>query len=130
MNSDGTAVSGAVVSYSQGSWTTMGTTAASGQVNAALADGTYDFRVVLGGTTNTLSGVSVKQGTLVTFPTVQAHRDARERARRPLSGGSVSVKSSGGSSSSMGTTASSGSVTRPGAARDLRRDDDVRVAHR
>ena len=40
-------------------------------MNAPLADGTYDFRVVLGGTTNTLSGVNVKQGTLVTFPTVQ-----------------------------------------------------------
>ena len=86
MNADGTGVSGAVVSYSQGSWTTMGTTASTGQVNAALADGTYDFRVVLGGTTNTLSGVSVKQGTLVTFPTVAAHRHAGERCRRALVG--------------------------------------------
>ena len=111
MNSDGTAVSGAVVSWSQGSWTTMGTTGSSGQVNAALADGTYDFRVVLGGTTNTLSGVSVKQGTLVTFPTVQLTVTLASSANAPLSGGAVSVRSSGGSSFAMGTTAGSGSVT-------------------
>ena len=110
MNPDGTAVSGAVVSYSQGSWTAMGTTNASGQVNAPLADGTYDFRVVLGGTTNTLTGVIVKQGTLVTFPTVQL-TVTLANAAGPLSGGSVSVRSSGGSSSSIGTTTSSGSVT-------------------
>ena len=110
MNADGTPVPGAVVSDSQGSWTTIGTTGASGQVNAPLADGTYDFRVVLGGTTNTLSGVTVKQGTLVTFPTVQLTATLAN-ASGPLSGGSVSVKSNGGSSYSIGTTGASGSVT-------------------
>ena len=87
MNADGTACSGAVVSYSQGSWTTHGHHRHDGAGERRLSDGTYDFRVVLGGTTNTLSGVTVKQGTLVTFPTVQAHRDTRERVRTPLSGG-------------------------------------------
>ena len=110
MNPDGTAVSGAVVSYSQGSWTAMGTTATTGQVNAPLADGTYDFRVVLGGTTNTLSGVNVKQGTLVTFPTVRLTATLAN-ASGPLSGGSVSVRSSGGSSSAIGATSASGSVS-------------------
>ena len=105
MNPDGTGVSGAVVSYSQGSWTTLGTTAGNGQVNGPLSDGTYDFRVVYGGTTNTLSGVNVKQGTLVTFPTVKL-TVTLANASGPLSGGSVSVRSSGGSSSSIGTTAS------------------------
>ena len=109
MNTDGTAVSGAVVSYSQGSWTAMGTTSTSGQVNAPLASGTYDFRVVLGGTTNTLSGVNVKQGTLVTFPTVRLTATL-SNASGPLAGGSVSVQSSGGSSSAIGTTSASGSV--------------------
>jgi len=110
MNPDGSGVSGAVVSYSQGSWTTMGTTSGSGQVNAPLADGTYDFRVVLGGTTNTLSGVNVKQGTLVTFPTVKL-TVTLANSSGPLSGGSVSVLSAGGSSSSIGTTGNTGSVT-------------------
>ena len=110
MNADGTAVSGGVVSYSQGSWTSMGTTNTAGQVNAPLANGTYDFRVVLGGTTNTLSGVSVKQGTLVTFPTVKL-TVTLGGASGPLSGGSVSVRSTGGSSSSIGTTGAPGSVS-------------------
>ena len=111
MNADGTAVSGAVVSYSQGSWTTLGTTGSSGQVNGPLADGTYDFRVVLGGTTNTLSAVSVKQGTLVTFPTVKLSVTLANSSGAPVSGGSVSVRSSGGSSSSIGSTGGSGSVS-------------------
>ncbi|MGO9876956.1 MAG: hypothetical protein ACLPVY_24535 [Acidimicrobiia bacterium] len=110
MNADGTGVSGAVVSYSQGSWTTMGTTNASGQVSAPLAPGTYNFQVVWGGTTNTLSGVNVKEGTLVTFPTVKLAVTLANTSG-PLSGGSVSVLSSGGSSSSIGTTGSSGNVT-------------------
>ena len=88
----------------------MGTTTGTGQVNASLADGTYDFRVVLGGTTNTLSGVNVKQGTLVTFPTVRLTATLANAAG-PLSGGSVSVQSSGGSSSAIGTTSASGSVS-------------------
>jgi prepilin-type N-terminal cleavage/methylation domain-containing protein len=110
MNPDGTGVSGAVVSYSQGAWTTMGTTGASGQVNAPIADGTYDFRVVFGGTTNTLSGVNVKEGTLVTFPTVKL-TVTLANSSGPLSGGSVSVLSSGGSASAIGTTGSSGSLS-------------------
>ena len=110
MKSDGTGVSGAVVSYSQGgAWTTLGTTDASGQVNAPLADGTYDFKVVLGGTTNTLTAVNVKQGTLVTFPTVPL-TVTLANGSGPLAGGSVSVQSAGGSSSNLGTTGSSGSV--------------------
>ncbi len=111
MNPDGTAVSGAAVSYSQGSWTAIGTTGVSGQVNAPLADGTYDFRVVLNGTTNTLSAVTVTQGTLVTFPTVQLTVSLTNSTGAPLSGGAVSILSSGGSASSIGTTGAAGSVT-------------------
>ncbi len=110
MNPDGTAVAGAVVSYSQGAWTPMGSTDANGQVNAALADGNYDFRVVLRGTTNTLSGVAVTQGILVTFPTVNLTVDLLDGAGAPLAGGAVSIVSSGGNASSLGTTPGSGSV--------------------
>ena len=110
MNPDGTPVAGAVISYSQGTWAPMGTTDATGQVNVALADGEYDFRVVLRGTTNTLDDVAVTQGILITFPTVRLSVDLVDATGAPLAGGIVSVRSSGGSTSSLGTTSTTGNV--------------------
>jgi prepilin-type N-terminal cleavage/methylation domain-containing protein len=111
LQSDGSAVTGAAVTYLDGSWTSMGTTGSSGRVTADIDDGTYDFRVSYRGTTNTLADVHVTKGTLVTFPTVDVRVTLANASGDPQSGGVVAIKSTGGSSTSIGTTGSDGSIS-------------------
>ena len=110
---DGSGVAGVAVSY-QGSgdpsWTTMGMTDAHGRVTAALTEGVYDLRVAYDGALNTLSQVTVTNGTLVTFPAVPLTVWLRDAAGNGVAGGAISLATNGGSPSALGTTPASGDL--------------------
>ncbi len=110
---DGAGVSGVAVAYlapGDITWSSMGTTGASGSVNAPLGDGVYDLRVSLDGAVNTLSQVTVVAGTVVTFPTVELTVRLRNALGAGVAGGGVSVRSSGGSFQPLGSTPISGDL--------------------
>ncbi|HEY3834470.1 MAG TPA: prepilin-type N-terminal cleavage/methylation domain-containing protein [Acidimicrobiia bacterium] len=110
---DGSGVAGVGASAQRSgdpSWTTMGTTDASGRVSAPLVDGTYNVRVVFDGATNVLSQVAVSNGTLVTFPAVPLTVRLRDAVGHGVAGGAISVAVDGGPPVALGSTPASGDL--------------------
>ena len=106
-NSTGTGIEGGEAAYAAGSWYTIGTTNADGQVQMELMPGSYKFRMKYEGKTDYITQ-DIGTNPVATFQTINVMVELRNSTGTGIEGGEAAYAA--GSWHTIGTTGASGQV--------------------